>query len=481
MREPLSSVNHRQFIGAAPFATTVIRAITPVKQRSLTDMTHPAAGAFIAVSLAQALPAAAAAEPLSLPRTERISAEAMFRLAEAAERQGDLIVAEQAYRALTSDADLERRTEARFRLALLLADRLGRVREGAVLLRRILDDKPGATRVRLELARLHAKLGDRGSAERELRAVEASGLPPDVERIVRFFRQSLNAEKSMGGSIEVALAPDSNINRATRSDTLGTVIGEFEIDRAVKARSGIGVTVRGQAYARVRLSDGAALLLRGNLAANLYGDAHLNDVRAGLEAGPELRSGSDRLTLLGSVAWQWHGNSLSSRSLGAAAAWQHALGPKAQLRLDAGVNLRDNLLNPLDEGWGYSGAATVDRAFSATFGGGVQLSHGRLKARSPAYATTLNGASIYAYKELGRTTLVASAGYTRLEADAALALFPRKRIDHRVSTSIAATLRSATIWGLAPLVRLRWDRNSSTVELYDYSRRAVELGVTTAF
>lgn len=439
------------------------------------------AHAAVAFSLACAWASTAMAEPARPPGTERVSADALFRLAEAAEREGDLPTAEQAYRALTSDPDLERRTEARFRLALLLADRLGRVREGATLLRRILDDKPGAARVRLELARLHARLGNRSAAERELRAAEASGLPSEVERIVRFYRQSLNAEKSLGGSVEVAIAPDSNINRATRSDTLGTVIGDFEIDQGAKARSGVGLALRGQAYARVKLSGSAALLLRGNVGASLYRDSRFNDMITGIEAGPELRIGSDRLTLLGTSNWRWYGGHRYSRTLGGSAAWQHPLGPKAQLRIDAVVSVRDNFLNSLDEGLGYSGTVSLDRAITATTGGGVQLFHAREDARTPAYATTVNGASLYAYHELGRTTLVATAGYSRLKADAALALFPRRRIDDRFSASLAATFRSATLWGFAPLVRLRWERNRSTVELYDYRRRAVEVGVTTAF
>ena len=74
---------------------------------------------------------------------------------------------ETAYRALAGDPDIELRSEARFRLALMLADRMGRVRDAAVELRRILDERPDAARVRLELARMDAMLGRLGAAERE--------------------------------------------------------------------------------------------------------------------------------------------------------------------------------------------------------------------------------------------------------------------------------------------------------------------------
>src|SRR5690606_16317519 len=161
----------------------------------------------------------------------RLSAAQVFTLADAARAGGDFAAAETAYRALQADPDLEIRTEARFRLGRMLADDLRRDSDAAIEFRHILDDQPKAARVRLELARVLALMGHLGSAEREFRAAEAAGLPPEVERMVRFFANALNARKTFGGSVEVAFAPDSNINRATRSDTLGTVIGDFTLDK----------------------------------------------------------------------------------------------------------------------------------------------------------------------------------------------------------------------------------------------------------
>src|SRR5690606_28048218 len=116
----------------------------------------------------------------------------LFTFADAARDAGDFATAETAYRALAGNPDIELRSEARFRLALMLAHRMGKVREAAVELRAILDEKPRTARVRLELARLHAMLGNNAAAEREFRAAEAAGLPPEVERMVRFYANALN-------------------------------------------------------------------------------------------------------------------------------------------------------------------------------------------------------------------------------------------------------------------------------------------------
>ena len=95
----------------------------------------------------------------------RLSPTQLFAFADAARDAGDFTTAETAYRALAGDPDIELRSEARFRLALMLADRMGRVRDAAVELRRILDDRPDAARVRLELARMDAMLGRIGGAD----------------------------------------------------------------------------------------------------------------------------------------------------------------------------------------------------------------------------------------------------------------------------------------------------------------------------
>ena len=93
----------------------------------------------------------------------------------------------------------------------------------------------------------------------------------------------------------------------------------------------------------------------------------------------------------------------------------------------------------------------------------------------------MGGSSAYLFRELGRTTLVGTLGYSHLEADERLFLYPERRIENRYSASIAATLRALHLGSFAPLVRLKWERNRSTVEIYDYRCVVAEFGVTSAF
>lgn len=426
-------------------------------------------------------PALAGEEPPPPPQQSvSLSVSDLFAFADRARDAGDYATAETAYRALAGNPDIELRSEARFRLAMMLADRQGKHREAAVEFRRILDDKPKAARVRLELARMQALLGNLGAASRELRAAEASGLPPEVQQLVRFYANALSARKPFGGSIEVAIAPDSNINRATKSDTLGTVLGDFTLDEDARARSGVGLALRGQAYARAPLGPTSNLLLRLSGSADIYRQSQFDDFILGVQAGPEFTWGRGKFALSAGPSWRWYSTDPYSFSVSGSVNWQHPLGKRGQLRVDAGAGRTNNKRNDLQDATHYSLAAGVDRAFSARFGGGLQVRGTREVARDLGYSTASGGVSAYLFRELGKTTAVISLGYSHLEADRALFLFKR-RIDDQMTANMSATFRTLRVGSFAPLARVGFERNYSSVGIYDFSRIAAEVGITSAF
>lgn len=413
--------------------------------------------------------------------TRQLDTAQLFALADAARDRGDYQTAETAYRALTSDPDLDMRLEARFRLALMLADLEHRPREAAVELRRILDEKPDATRVRLELARLYTQIGDLRSARRELRAVQASKLPPDVERMVRFYANALVARKRTGASIEVSFAPDTNINRATRSDTLGTVLGDFTLNDDARAQSGLGGMVRAQAYTRFGLTRHSRMLVRASSNGSFYGRSEFNDVALAVQMGPEIVSGADRLSIAGGPTLRWYGQSLYNLSYGANGDFLHPVGKRGQILVSAAVSKVDNRRNDLQDGSAFSLTFGVDRSFSARFGGGISVTGARTLARDPGYSDATGMVSAFLFREAGRTSLVAGASYSHLEADERLFLYPERRRDDRFSASVSATLRALTFHTFSPFVRVTAERNRSTVGIYRYSRLAGQFGLTSAF
>jgi hypothetical protein len=414
-------------------------------------------------------------------RSLAITPAQMLRFAQLRQESGDLMLAEKLYRALEADPDVDVRNEARFRHSKML-EAEGRNSDAGLLLRRILDEKPNAAPVRLALAQILDRMGDKEGAWRQVRAAQASGLPPAVARLVDRYSEALRASRPSGASFEIALAPDSNINRATRSDTLGTVLGDFSIDDHSKAQSGTGLALSGQAFRRFDLGgSGAGVLLRLSGLADLYRKARFNDIAVDLAAGPELRLGRNQIDLEIGATQRWYGQKPFMRSARLGATWTRPLGSRMQVRLGATAALVDNQMNDLQDGKSYAGRIEVERALSATTGIGLNAAIDREALRDPGYATTGWRAGIVGWRDLGRMTFTAEASLGRLHADERLLLFPQARADRYSRFSLAATFRQLQFHGFAPIARFSIERNRSTVEFYDYRRVRSEMGVVRAF
>ena len=404
----------------------------------------------------------------------------MLGLAEQLLRAGDTAKARIILAALTADPSSDIRNEARFRSAKLLVA-AGQTSRAALLLRQVVDERPDALPARLELAGLLDRMGDKDGAWRQVRAAQALGLPPAVARIVDRYSEALRAQRPFGASLEIALAPDSNINRATRSDTLGTVLGDFAIDRDSKAKSGTGLALNAQAYRRLPLGEDASLLVRLTGFGNLYRDKDFNDIAADVAAGPELNLGRSRVQAEVGVTQRWFGQKQFMRSARVGAIVSHPLGRRTLLRLSGSAALVDNQLNDLQDGKSFSGQLSAEHALSATTGLAASLGIDRASLKDPGYSTTGWRAGLTGWRDFGRVTLSAGAEFGRLHADERLLLFPDRREDRFLRFSLGATFRQLQFRGFAPVARFSIERNRSTIAFYDYRRTRTELGFVHAF
>lgn len=423
---------------------------------------------------------AVAAVPVAEPRTMRLTAAEMFRLAEVASANQDPKTVEAIYAALEENPNSDIRAEARFRRAKQLMAQNDH-RDAAVLLRRILDEKPGATGVRLELAHVFQVLGDDESALRELRAAQAGHLPLAMSRMIDRYAASLRAARPAGFNFEIAIAPDSNISRATRSDTLGTVFGDFDIGKDSQARSGTGLALRTDAFRRIGLGGDHSILLRAAGSADLYRRSAFNDIVLDLAAAPEFHFGRRKIGVEAGVTQRWYGQKPFMRSVRLGASVTQPFGSRTQLRLAATSALLDNQLNRLQDGKSYSAQASLEHALSQTTGLAFGLGADRFSARDAGYSTTGWRASVLAWRDVGRATLTAQAELGRLHADERLMLFPEKRSDRLSRFTLSATFRQLTFGGFAPVTRLIVERNKSSIEFYDYKRLRTEFGIARAF
>jgi outer membrane protein len=434
----------------------------------------PTIGLLVAGLLATAAPAAAQAVYSGLNTGQMLS------LGDHARDLGRVDEAVRLYDALSGDPDLEIRTEARFRKGMTLAQ-AGRFREAAVAFRTLLDEKPDATRVRLELGRVLMALGDEAGARRALRQAQAAGLPQDVRVVVDQFAAALISRQPWGGSFSIALAPDTNINRATSAKQLDTVIAPLNLDEAAREQSGLGFKAGGQVYARKVIAPRMALLAQASASATLYRESDFDDVLASVLVGPEIQWGADRWRPAVGVTGRWYGRIPYADTRTVQVNWLHSLGGKTQLVTDLSVSDAHYRLNELQDGRITQLALSLEHAFSARSGGALSLDAGRQTARDPGYATTSGGVGLLAWREVGRLTLIGSASYSRLDSDDRLFPYTDARQDDLARLAAGIHFRQLKVRDFAPVVRLVHERNRSTVGIYDYRRNALEVGLDRVF
>ena len=410
-----------------------------------------------------------------------VSAVELFNLADKARVANRVADAETIYVSLTNDPELEVRTEARFRLGQMLEEQ-GRLNEAAVIYRALLDEQPNAPRVRIELARLLARLGEVNAAGRQLRQAQAAGLPPDISQVVDRFATALRSFKPYGLAFEIALAPDSNINRATDAETLDTIIAPIDLSDDARAQSGVGVKLGGQAFARLPVDEKTALLPRVSASGDLYGDSQFNDLSARIQIGIErIETLSGRATLSLGQSWRWFGGDPYLRSKDVTLDWLRPSGKRAQIGLGGIFGVSRFPVNPLQNGLQFGLNAGYERAFTPVSGGGAKIDIIRQIARDRSYANVSMGITGLYFHDVGRVSIFGSTSLRRLVSDKPFFLFPDNRREWLLRASLGATFRKATVKGFAPLIRLTYERNYSTVAIYDYQRRALEVGVSRAF
>lgn len=411
----------------------------------------------------------------------RASAAEVLALGEHLERAGDGRHSRRLYQELLQDPSLDVRAEARFRIAMLDKNE-GRLPEAAAGLRLLLLQAPDAQRARLELASLLMQMGDDQAASTELRRARSGRLPDAVARQVDRWSATLRARRPSGASLDVALAPDTNINRATSADTLNTLIGDFGIDADSKARSGVGASLRGQAWRKFRLKgERISIQARTSLATDLYRRADANHYAAAITLTPELHLARTALSLDVTGGQSWYAGKAYVRQLQLAGRARSIVGPRSLVVVSLAAARIDNLRNDLQDGAEYLATASLEQGLSAT--GGIVLSGAwnRLSARDPGYSTKSWRLGLSGWQELGPSTLFGGFEIGRLDADERLALFPEARRDRYTKVTVGLSATAMKFGGFSPLIRISRERNRSTIVFTDYARTRSEIGVTRDF
>ncbi len=359
--------------------------------------------------------------------------------------------------------------------------RLGQPAAALPDLERLVATYPRVPQYRLELA---AALGRLGQAERALYHIEiarSADLPEAVDRRVAAYAQELENPQIFSGHISFAIVPESNAAKRT-SATEVTLFGlPFVINPNVRARSATGLEVNAGLTASPRLGDGLTARFGASTRLRFFDgnapDDYTARVFAGLVQG-HLETGQTRAEIF--ATQRWLDKRDYSRSLGVTLAHARRLTPAT--RLDGQIT-REHLR--------YRTGARMQRNL-----GSIGLRHalnpqlefriaGRVERRSASQDTLagrMEGITLGAqYRFEGGVQLGLTLDHERNRYDGLHPLFGVARDDRR---SLARLDLAHSQWnwnGFAPVLRLSYERQRSTIILNDYRNLGASFGVTRRF
>jgi tetratricopeptide (TPR) repeat protein len=408
-----------------------------------------------------------------------LTAPQAFALAERYRRDGRTQAAEALLEALTRDRDPVIRAEARFRLGqsrMRRHDYRGAVDAFSALLA----EKPDVQPARIALAQALALEGKPLAAAAQFRRAQSGGLPPDVQQLVDRFGDVLRRTRPYGLSLELGIAPDSNINQATQARTIDIAGFPLAIDDSGRASSGIGLTASADAFATLPLRSSLSLVSRVAASGNFYRQSRFDDLLISASTGPEWTIGRTVVRPAATYSWRQFGGSRYSQGFGGMLQMLSPAGKTGQI--GATVTLSDQRYRIAAQS-GLQLAATVsyEKALSPRLYARLAANVQRADAKADAYATTSFGGSVSLSRDVGAATVYMDAGYLRTNADGPFALFGAGRRDDRIDLSAGAAWKRLSLLGLTPVIRLQQTFNRSPLAIYQFKRTRLELALREQF
>ncbi len=365
----------------------------------------------------------------------------------------------------------------------------GDLKGAAKAFRAVLRDRPEIVRARLELARVLMLQGKDSAADHHFRLAEqAADLPPEIARTIRDQRGVIRNRKKWHLNFDVGLAPDSNVNNATDARTIDVSVGNgtipIELNEEARRKSGVGQVANVSSGVRLRLSDGAAMVIDADgQFVNQSGKA-ADDVSALLAAGPELtmRNGA-RVTVQGIASQRWYGGRSATTGGGLRVSYQQDIGAGSRVGVQIDTRRIGSGYGKAFGGWQHAVYASYERVVNRAMVASLSLFARRDDLVSKAYSNTEVGGNVGIGGELPwGLNAGLSGGISRVMFDAPLAfLSPESRKDWRFNARAYLGARSLRVAGFSPSVTYTYNRIDSTLSLYAIDRHRVQFGLARYF
>ncbi len=376
----------------------------------------------------------------------------------------------------------------------LIALETGDPKAAARRFRQILKDRPGETRVRLELAKALMAQGDMPAADYHLRLAQNDGqLPEEIARAISNARSIIRSKRSWQFGFDFGLAPDTNINSATNAQSVDINFGPdrlpISLDDTARARSGTGLTASTYGSLRLPTSERAAIVIDLDATMVNYKGKQADDYSVQLAAGPEWRLGATtNLTLQGVVLYRWYGGNLAARQFGAKLGLQHDLGPSQRIGLQIDGRHTDSAFGDGFRGWQLGGAATYEHVVAKSAIASASLFARRDVMKLAAFSNTTVGINLGIGGELplgvnaGISGGVSHARYDEPQyAFTPDILSPESRKDWRYQARVYLGLRKIRVLGFSPSVEYQYSEVKTNYAYYQSTRHRVQFKLARYF
>ena len=366
-------------------------------------------------------------------------------------------------------------------LAGFIAIETGDVDGAIKQFRSILDENPGQTRVRLELARAYLMTGKEASADYHFRLAQSDeNLPDEIAQTIRNTRSILRDQRVWRFSFDFGFAPDTNINGATSAETIDINFGPIklplQLDENARERSGIGQTAGFSGGIRIKANDRLALLFDADSKIINYKGQAADDIVIQVAVGPELRIAQYASLSLQAVGLQrWYGGRLATREYGGRLGFQQALSEGQRLGLEFDARRTESQLSDDFSGWQLGANATYEHLVGKSLIASASLFVRRDLLNADGFSSVNYGMNLGIGGEfpLGLNAGV-SASISRSTFDAPIPLYSNEsRQDWRAFGRAYIGSRKIKFLGFSPSIDYNYSRVDSNYDLYEMSRHRV--------
>ena len=374
-----------------------------------------------------------------------------------------------------------RAAETHFLLGMIAIAR-SRPRRAIASFRSALVHEPDSIRLRLELARAFYLAHEYENAFRQFQRARAGNPPLRVVTTIDRYLAAIRLEKNWSYNLRFAFAPDSNLNSATSASSTDILGLPFELDGSARRKSGLGFAVEAGGEFAPRIGLRSRLRFGAQVQRREYKGSDFDDMSLVLHAGPRLIRSSWDLSLLGTGYRRWYGGSRYADGLGARAEVIHYPNGRTQLAAALFGQMVRYRRSPEEDGALFGLNLAGGRALSPSSTAIVRVGVIRQTAREAQFANWSASAAVGYLRDFrGGFSVYVEPSLIKARYDGEDLLFSRRRTDRIGQVTLSVLNRRIVASRFTPRLSITHTRRNSNIDLFDFKKNRLEIGLTSEF